>query len=237
MDLIFVFLTQNIWFSLLKLNILDTKILIEDPEHKLNVPWSILIPYHPCHLGNFDHIIFRAVQEVKLLILVPLLSHFVIYYLGFYLVIKEVVEFQFIVATKILSYVKSSSAACIGHIYNTSDSFMSDRTDSTILPNSFSTIEQAIKHAYSFAQAQDAQSTPSLTSPLIHKTYNISCYLTMDFKRSILSVLVTMSNPAKQLPFCQSDTLVQANSSYFCLLMGHTPAEIKELRWLSRKNI
>ncbi len=37
-DQIFIFLTQNIEFSMLKLMILDPKIMIEDTEHALIVP-------------------------------------------------------------------------------------------------------------------------------------------------------------------------------------------------------
>ncbi len=36
-----------------------------------------------------------------------------------------------------------------------------------------------------------------------------------------------MSNPINQLPSNESYTIMQANSNYFCLPMGHTPLEIK----------
>ncbi len=38
---------------------------------------------------------------------------------------------------------------------------------------------------------------------------------------------VSMNNPANQLPSYDSDTILQSNSSYFCLPVSHTPAEIK----------
>ncbi len=36
-----------------------------------------------------------------------------------------------------------------------------------------------------------------------------------------------MSNPANNFPSYESDTIAQGNSSYFCLPLRHTPAEIK----------
>ncbi len=82
---------------------------------------------------------------------------------------------------------------------------MSDRSDSSIPPNSFRTIEQAIKQAYvnfqadlltariSSDQAQDSSSTTSSTPPLIpspneeiNKTYKVPCDLISDLERSTL---------------------------------------------------
>ncbi len=51
-DQIFMFLTQKIRFSMLKLMILDPKILIEVPERILLIPWSILIPCHLHYPGS-----------------------------------------------------------------------------------------------------------------------------------------------------------------------------------------
>ncbi len=45
-----------------------------------------------------------------------------LYCLGYYLVIKEVVESPFIVNIRILPYPESSAAVYIGHIYNSSGS-------------------------------------------------------------------------------------------------------------------
>ncbi len=47
--------------------------------------------------------------------------------------------------------------------------------------------------------------------------YLITCNLTSDLERSTIYVSVTMSNPTNQLPFFESNTIAQANSSYFCL--------------------
>ncbi len=42
-----MFFNQKIRFSMLKLKILDPKILIEDSGHILIIPWSIFIPFSP----------------------------------------------------------------------------------------------------------------------------------------------------------------------------------------------
>ncbi len=46
-------------------------------------------------------------------------------------------------------------------------------------------------------------------------------------ERSTSNLLVTMSNPTSLLPSYETDTITQANNSYFCLPTGRTPAEIK----------
>ncbi len=136
----------------------------------------------------------------------------------------------------VFPYIESSSAVHTGHIYTTTVTpFMSDRSDSTIPPNSFSIIEQEIMQGYlnfqsdllptrsSYAKAQDSPSNLSSTPHVIHKTYNISCDLTLEFRRSTLYLLVTMSNLANQLPSYESDSIMQDNSNYFCLCLGFTP--------------
>ncbi len=44
-----------------------------------------------------------------------------------------------------------------------------------------------------------------------------------------------MTNPANQLPSCDSDAIAQANSSYFCLSTGHTPAEVERNQVVIKK--
>ncbi len=44
-----------------------------------------------------------------------------------------------------------------------------------------------------------------------------------------------MSNPANQLPSYESYTIVQANSGYFCLPLGHAPTEIKHNQVVVKK--
>ncbi len=44
-----------------------------------------------------------------------------------------------------------------------------------------------------------------------------------------------MTNPANQLPSYDSDTIAQANSGYFCLSMGRTPAEIEHNQVVVKK--
>ncbi len=67
--------------------------------------------------------------------------------------INGVVDLPLIIVTKILIYPESSAAVYTGQIYNTSDSIHSDRTDSSLTPNSFSINEKATKQAYLNFQA------------------------------------------------------------------------------------
>ncbi len=85
-----------------------------------------------------------------------------------------------------------------------------------------------------FAQAQNSLSTPSSTLLLISsprsgidKIYNLPCNLTLDFERPTLYPSVTMTNPIHQLPSYASASIAKANSGYFCLPTGCTPAEIE----------
>ncbi len=130
---------------------------------------------------------------------------------------------------------------------------MSDLANS-IPQNSYKTIEQAIEQAYlnfqaeflpaksTAAQAQDSPSTPSSTLPLISSPrresdvfYDLPCELTSDFERPTHHSYVTMTNPANQLPSCDSDAIEQANSSYFCLSTGCTPVEIERNQVVVKK--
>ncbi len=52
---IFIFQTQKIPYCMFKLKILDSKILIECPEHIHLVYWSLLIPYHPGRRNSILH--------------------------------------------------------------------------------------------------------------------------------------------------------------------------------------
>ncbi len=122
---------------------------------------------------------------------------------------------------------------------------MSDQAESNP-QNSYQTIEQAIEQAYinfqseflparsTAAQAQDSPSTPSSTLPLISsprqrsEAFNdLPCDMTSDFERPTEYPSVTMTNTANQLSSYDSDTIAQANSSYFCLSTDCTPAEIE----------
>ncbi len=51
--------------------------------------------------------------------------------------------------------------------------------------------------------------------------------MTSDFERPAQYPSFTMTNPANQLPSYDSETIAQANSSYFCLSTGHIPTEIE----------
>ncbi len=44
-----------------------------------------------------------------------------------------------------------------------------------------------------------------------------------------------MTNPANDLPSYDSDTIAQANNSYFCLSTGCTPTEIKRNQVVAKK--
>ncbi len=44
-----------------------------------------------------------------------------------------------------------------------------------------------------------------------------------------------MANPANQLPSYNSDAIAKANSSYFCLSTGYTPAEIERNQVVAKK--
>ncbi len=54
-------LYSKIRFLMLKLKILEPKILIEDPDHILVIPWSILTPFSPLSPGNAQFI-FQIVK-------------------------------------------------------------------------------------------------------------------------------------------------------------------------------
>ncbi len=104
--------------------------------------------------------------------------------------------------------------------------FMSDRAD--FLPqNSYQT---------------GSPSTPSSTPPLISSPIQGSVELS-DLPRDLTSVFerpahhssATMSNLANQLPSYDSDAIAQANSSYFCLSKGCTPAEIERNQVVVKK--
>ncbi len=130
---------------------------------------------------------------------------------------------------------------------------MSNQADS--LPqNSYQTIEQAIEQTYldpqsefsparSFsAQTQDSPTTPNSTPPLISSPRqgsvefnDLPLDLTSDFERPTHYSSVTMTNPANQLPSYDSDAIAQADSSYFCLPMGRTPAEIEHNQVVVKK--
>ncbi len=86
----------------------------------------------------------------------------------------------------------------------------------------------------SSVEAQDFSITLHLTPPLIpspseeiNKTYDVPFDLSLDLEWSTLYLSVFVSNPANNFPSYESDTIAQANSSYFCLPLRHTPAEIK----------
>ncbi len=59
--------------------------------------------------------------------------------------------------------------------------------------------------------------------------------LTSVFERPAHHSSVTMTNLANQLPSYDSDAIAQANSSYFCLPTGRTPAEIERNQVVVKK--
>ncbi len=84
-DQIFMFLTWKIWFSMLELKILGSKILIEYPEHILHNPWSISIFFwvNPIHFSvsqnssyNWNYLFFISIF-ISLLLLLSYLDHII----------------------------------------------------------------------------------------------------------------------------------------------------------------
>ncbi len=59
--------------------------------------------------------------------------------------------------------------------------------------------------------------------------------MTSDFERPSQYPSVTMTNPANQLPSYDYHAIAQANSSYFCLSTGCTPAEIERNQVVVKK--
>ncbi len=126
--------------------------------------------------------------------------------------------------------------------------FMYDTADSRMPPNSFSIIEQEMVQAYltfqadllparsSSAQAQDFQSDPNSTSPLIHKTYNGFLDF-LDFERFTFYLLVTRATmPTNFLPMLLTP-LCKLVAIIFASLLAVLQGKSSIIRWLSRKKI